>query len=185
MTPNPKPAREADRPGSDGPGSDSGDDGIEELRRETPSERADRNFNELLQELRVAQTGVQILFAFQLTLCLQSRFPDIDDFQRVVYVASIVFCACAMAMLIGPVSLHRRLFRTGRKPVLVEVTSRLAKVGLALLLLALVCSLLFVLDIALDRVLALSLTAGVALVFVLVWYVLPILVHRRTSSGVA
>lgn len=171
MTDDLKPADEAEE-----------DSGVESLRRETASERADRSFNELLQELRVAQTGVQILFAFQLTLCLQSRFPDIDDFQRNVYVTSIVFCAGAMAMLIGPVSLHRQLFRTGRKPVLVEVTSRLAKVGLVLLLLALVCSLLFVLDVTLDRAVALSLTAGVASVFVVVWYVLPIVIARRTEG---
>jgi Family of unknown function (DUF6328) len=149
-------------------------------RSETPTERADRNFNELLQELRVAQTGVQILFAFVLTLGFQSRFAEIDQFQLVVYVCCLLLCAGATAMLIGPVAVHRRLFRRGRKPELVNVSSQLAQVGLLMLLLAVVCSLLFVLDVILARSLALVLTGGVTVVFVVVWYLLPSVVDRRS-----
>jgi hypothetical protein len=152
-------------------------------RSETPVERADRNFNELLQELRVAQTGVQILFAFVLTLGFQSRFTEIDTFQLVVYVCCLLLCAGATAMLIGPVAVHRRLFRRGRKPELVNVSSRLAQVGLVMLLLAIVCSLLFVLDVILARWLAFVLTGGVALVFVVVWYLLPSVVDRRNRGA--
>jgi hypothetical protein len=148
-------------------------------RSETPDERADRNFTELLQELRVAQTGVQILFAFLLTLGFSSRFKEVDTFGLVVYVCALMFCAGATAMLIGPVAVHRKLFGRGLKPGLVEVTARLSRVGLVLLLLAVSFSLLFALDIVLARWLALALAGGLVVVFVAVWYVLPNLVLRR------
>lgn len=151
-------------------------------RSETPDERADRNFTELLQELRVAQTGVQILFAFLLTLGFSSRFEEVDTFGLVVYVCALMFCAGATAMLIGPVAVHRKLFGRGLKPGLVEVTARLSRIGLALLLLAVSCSLLFALDIVLMRWLALTLTGGLVVLFVAVWYVLPNLVLRRWDS---
>jgi len=148
-------------------------------RHETPSERADRNFSELLQELRVAQTGVQILFAFLLTLGFTSRFEDVDTFALVVYVCALMFCACATAMLIGPVALHRKVFGRGYKQDLVVITGVLARLGLAFLLLAIACSLLFALDVMLPRWLALTLSGASTVLFVAVWYALPALVARR------
>src|SRR4051794_17651990 len=88
---------------------------------ETPAERADRNFVELLQELRVAQTGVQILFAFLLTLPFTNRFVSIDGFQRGVYVFTLVSSATTVALLVAPVAVHRLLFQRGRKRELVYV----------------------------------------------------------------
>jgi Family of unknown function (DUF6328) len=151
-------------------------------RSETPDERADRNFTELLQELRVAQTGVQILFAFLLTLGFSSRFQEVDLFGLVVYVCALMFCAGATAMLIGPVAVHRKLFGRGMKPSLVDITARLSRVGLALLLLAVSCSLLFALDIVLPRWLALTLAGALVVLFVTVWYVLPNVVLRRRGG---
>ncbi len=84
------------------------------MRNETPLERADRNYNELLQELRVAQTGVQILFAFLLTIPFQQRFGEmVNAGLRQEYLATLLVTAMATALLIAPVTMHRILFRQG------------------------------------------------------------------------
>src|SRR5688572_10173985 len=93
---------------------------------ETDSERLDRNFGDLLQELRVLQAGVQILFAFLLTLPFAARFATIDSFERIVYVVALLAAAGAAAMIIAPVAYHRVLFRRGRKPELVRSAHRMA-----------------------------------------------------------
>ena len=104
------------------------------MRDETPIERADRNYNELLQELRVAQTGVQILFAFLLTIPFQQRFgEEVGTGLRKEYLVTLLVTAMATALLIAPVTMHRILFRQGLKPQLVTVADRLAKAGLACL----------------------------------------------------
>src|SRR5258708_11766918 len=95
-------------------------------RDETPDERFDRNWNELLQELRVAQTGVQILFAFLLTLPFSNGFPETTAFQKDVYLVALMSAAFATAMIISPVAFHRALFRQGRKPELVRYAHRMA-----------------------------------------------------------
>lgn len=96
---------------------------------ETAHQRADRNFTELLQELRVAQTGVQILFAFLLTLPFSTRFGVTTGPDRVVYVITLLAAAGATALLIAPVSYHRLVFRQNRKIELVRTASALAEAG--------------------------------------------------------
>jgi Family of unknown function (DUF6328) len=150
-------------------------------REETPTERADRNFNELLQELRVSQTGVQILFAFLLTLAFQSSFAKVTTPQLAIYVATLLLCACATALLIAPVALHRKLFRQGKKRQVVETASRLAQGGLLMLFLAICGAILFILDFILARTLAAALAGAVTLVFLTLWYVIPW--HRSRDSG--
>ena len=142
-------------------------------RQETPAERADRNFNELLQELRVSQTGVQILFAFLLTLAFQSSFAKVTTPQLAVYVTTLLLCACATALLIAPVALHRKLFRQGRKKQVVDTASKLAQGGLLMLFLAICGAILFILDFILSRTMAAVLAAGVTVVFLMLWYVIP------------
>src|SRR5438105_3766831 len=106
-------------------------------RHETPDERADRNLVELLQELRVVQTGVQIIFAFLLSLAFTSRFPQLDDFERNTYSATLLLTVLAAAVLAAPVAIHRGLFHRGFKRRIVVVSSRLAVLGLAFLAIAL------------------------------------------------
>jgi hypothetical protein len=142
-------------------------------RRETDAEQADRNFNELLQELRVSQMGVQILFAFLLTLAFQGSFSDVTPGQLVVYVVTLLLCAGSTALLIAPVALHRRLFRQGKKRQVVEVAARFAQGGLFLLFLAICGAILFILDFILSRGLAVGLSVGVTVVFFVLWYVVP------------
>jgi hypothetical protein len=150
-------------------------------RQETEAEQADRNFNELLQELRVSQTGVQILFAFLLTLAFQSSFARVTTPQLTVYVTTLLLCACATAFLIAPVALHRKLFRQGRKRQVVETASMLARGGLAFLFLAVCGAILFILDFILARALAAVLAAGVTAVFLGLWSVIPWHLSRHGS----
>ena len=96
-------------------------DGNAGARGETPMQRADRAYGEILQEVRVAQTGVQILFAFLLALAFQARFAAITDFQRVVYVVTLMLCAAATALLIAPAAMHRVIYRRRLKQHLVRV----------------------------------------------------------------
>lgn len=151
----------------------------EQSRDETEDERADRRYDELLQELRVAQTGVQFLFAFLLTLAFTQRFAAIDDFQLTVYIASLIATAVASALLIGPVPLHRMLFRRGLKPRLVRWADVMARSGLAVLLLAVNGAVLLILDVVLSGPLPFLLSAAVTLWFIVVWYVVPMTARER------
>ncbi|WP_327351700.1 DUF6328 family protein [Streptomyces sp. NBC_01304] len=142
-------------------------------RDETGDEQADRQWTELLQELRVAQTGVQILFGFLLTLVFQPRFGQLSETDQDIYVATVVLGAATTGALIGPVSLHRLV--TGRriKPRAVALASRLTVVGLVLLLCTMTSALLLILRVALHNTVALWLVGAVVLWFVLCWFVLP------------
>jgi Family of unknown function (DUF6328) len=143
-------------------------------RHETESERLDRNYNELLQELRVAQAGVQILFAFLLTLAFTQRFAETTSLQRAVYVITLLLAAASAALLIAPVAFHRMVFRRRQKDDLVEAGNRLALGGLVTLCLAMVGAVLLILDVVLGNLLAVLLTALVAVWFLLLWFVLPL-----------
>jgi putative flippase GtrA len=147
-------------------------------RDETAAERADRNFNELLQELRVAQTGVQILFAFLLTLPFTQRFHDVDAQERVVYLATLLATAVATACLIAPVSQHRILFRHQRKPEVVEAANRLAQIGLIFLFVAVLGSVYLIFEIVAGLAIGVAVTVALAVLFILIWYVHPLLIRR-------
>jgi hypothetical protein len=147
-------------------------------RTETPLERWDRNFGELLQELRVAQTGVQVLFAFLLTLPFTNRFEKITGVDKYTYVGTIVAAAAATALLIAPVSYHRLVFRQGRKRQLVQVASNLAVLGLIFLLIAMLGAVFLVVDVVFHSTVAGILVGGLAVLYVFLWYVLPFLGRR-------
>ncbi|GGO40251.1 MULTISPECIES: DUF6328 family protein [Streptomyces] len=147
-------------------------------RNETPLERADRNFTELLQELRVTQTGVQILFAFLLTLAFTPRFPSLDTMQRATYVTTLLLAVLAAALFTAPAAVHRGLFQRGAKPLIVRVSSRLAGIGLGVLVLALTGSVLLVVDVAASRTGAIAAAAGTLLVCGGLWGLLPRAVAR-------
>jgi hypothetical protein len=149
-----------------------------EHREETPLQRADRNFAELLQELRVAQTGVQILFAFLLTLSFMDRFALVDAFQRGVYVFTLVASATTVALLVAPVAVHRLLFQRGRKRELVHVTHRMAVTGLVTLAITMLAGMLLVLDVVVGRVAAVAAVAALAVGFAALWAGVPLRVRR-------
>ncbi|MDQ4032290.1 MAG: DUF6328 family protein [Actinomycetota bacterium] len=149
---------------------------------ESPAERADRNFADLLQELRVTQTGVQILFAFLLTLVFSQRFTELDRFAVTVYVVTVIFCVAASIFLIAPVALHRTMFRLGRKGEVVAGADKQARTGMAMLAVALVGATLLALDMPLQRWLALTIAGGIALALLTVWFVVPVRRARRPAK---
>lgn len=140
---------------------------------ESEQDRWQRNFADLLQELRVAQTGVQILFAFLLTLPFSAQFEETSAFQRDIYIVALLAAAAATAMIISPVAFHRALFRQGRKPELVRYAHRMATGGLAFMLLSMVSSILLITDFILDRPLAFIMTGCAGLFFLTFWAFLP------------
>lgn len=154
-------------------------------RHETVEERADRLWNELLQELRVAQTGVQILFGFLLTVVFQQRFTALSDTDRNIYTVTVMLGAAAVGALIGPVSFHRLLTGRRLKPQMVVWASRLTIAGLVLLLCTMASALLLILRLAVADTLALWLVGVMVAWFVLCWGVLPVFARHasRSDSG--
>lgn len=151
---------------------------------ETELERCQRNFSELLQELRVAQAGVQILFAFLLSLAFTGRLVECGPFVAVTYVVALLSAGIASALLIAPVAQHRMLFRLGRKPYLVRSSHRMAAAGLGLLLVSMVSSVLLASDAVLPRAVALAVAAIVGVAFVALWAVAPWVERRPTPMEV-
>ncbi len=146
-----------------------------EGRDETFDEKMDRNWAELVQELRVLQTGVQILAGFLLTLPFQSRFETLDRFELTLYLVNVVLAALTTALILLPVSAHRRLFRRGLKETLVSSADRITKVALAGVGLLSVGTSALVFDVTAGR--AAGLTAGGALLAVLL--VLLVLIPNK------
>lgn len=163
--------------------NEDGDVGRDETgRHESEDEKDDRRYDELLQELRVAQTGVQFLFAFLLTLAFTQRFPQITDLQLTLYVVTLVATAVAAALLIGPVPFHRIVFRRGLKPRLVAGADLMARGGLAMLLVAINGAILLILDVALGGTWPFVISAVLVLWFVLIWYVVPLTARERSRT---
>jgi Family of unknown function (DUF6328) len=152
-------------------------------RDETPHERWDRNFGEILQEVRVAQTGVQILFAFLLTLPFSARFDKTLPRDHAVYVVTLLASAAASALLLAPVSYHRVVFRQDRKDALVTNASRLAQGGLACLLVAIVGAVFVVMDVVIGLGAAIAAGAAIGVLCSVLWYALPIHALARRPPG--
>jgi len=110
----------------------------EQARNETGMQRLDRNWAELLQELRVLQTGVQLLTGFLLTLPFQTRFSTLDGFDRGVYLLTVALSVTSTGLLIAPVALHRGLFRRHARHIMVAVAHRFAIAGLTVLAMAII-----------------------------------------------
>src|SRR3954449_9236725 len=144
-------------------------------RNETPLERCDRNLVELLQEVRVVQTGVQVLFAFLLTAPLAARFPQLTEFQRLTYFATLLAAGGAAILLIAPTAYHRIVFRLGDKEHLVVVANRFTLAGLTGVALSMVGALLLVTDLLFEDTAIVVATTGVAAVACAVlWCVAPL-----------
>jgi hypothetical protein len=147
-------------------------------RNESEAERDDRNLAELLQELRVAGLGVQVLFGFLLSLPFTSRFTRLSHGQRDLYLATLVLSALATALLLGPVAYHRLVFRRGMKESLVRTASVMAIGGLAVVGLAVSAAVLLVTGFVASEVPAVLITVFVAGGDGIVWFAFP-LARRR------
>jgi thiosulfate reductase cytochrome b subunit len=158
-------------------GTDRGEAG------ETESQRLTRNLNELLQELRVTQTGVQILTGFLLTLPFSQRFRQIDTVQRYAYLGILCGSVVATGLIIAPVAFHRLLFRHGERPWLVRAANRAAIAGLLSLALTTSGVVWLVFDLVTDRTVAM--VAGMVSFgfFAVLWGVVPRFLPRRERPG--
>lgn len=151
-------------------------------RHETRAERADRNFGELVQELRVAQTGVQILFAFLLSLAFLTDFPHTPAYERVL-TGALLTAAGATICFVAPVAFHRTLFGRGMKEEVVALTHRLAAIGLGLLALSMALASWLVLATLWSEQSATAVVAGMLVVIAIVWVAVPLLVVRRAEHS--
>ena len=150
-------------------------------RDESESQRLDRNLGELLQELRVALPGVQVLFAFLLTIPFNQRFAQLTTAQERIYLATLLATTISAVLLIAPTAYHRINFRKQQKGQLVYIANRLAIAGLGFLALAMTGVVLLVTDFLFATVVTVICTAFAALMFATFWYGLPML--RRLSLG--
>ncbi|CAL9344458.1 hypothetical protein SUDANB58_00334 [Streptomyces sp. enrichment culture] len=157
-------------------------DGRRRGRNETEEERADRMWQELIQEVRVAQMGVQILFGFLLTVVFTPGYDDLADTDRRIYIVTVLLGAAATGALIGPVSLHRLVSGRRVKPQAVRWASRLTLLGLVLLLATTTASLLLILRVATDDGFVPWLVAGVVAWYLLCWFALPLWTRHRYTS---
>jgi predicted membrane channel-forming protein YqfA (hemolysin III family) len=148
-------------------------------RQETDTERLDRNLGELLQELRVALPGVQVLFAFLLTIPFNQRFVELTPAQERIYLATLLSTTISAVLLIAPTAYHRLTFRRQQKRELVRLANWMAIAGLAFLAVAMTGVVLLVTDFLFGRVITVVCTAGAGLMFAIFWYALPL--RRRLS----
>jgi hypothetical protein len=153
--------------------------GAPDAEPETDSARITRNWNELLQELRVSQTGVQILFAFLLGVSFTDRFTHATGPQIFLYFVSLLATAGATALLIAPVSYHRLLFRQHRRPELVRAGNRFAIAGLALVAVGTGAAVAMVADVVLGEPWGWVIGGALGAWYVLWWYLVPLVRRLR------
>jgi hypothetical protein len=144
-------------------------------------DRTERQLAELLQELRVALPGVQILFAFLLTVPFAQRFGDVTSFQKNLFFATLMFTALSTACLIAPTATHRLRFHQRDRKYVIEVAHNLTIAGLVLLALAIICAVSLITDLLYDGAARWIWPALVAVVIGVLWFLRPAL--RTGSSG--
>jgi len=150
-------------------------------RNETEAERIDRNVAELLQELRVAGLGVQVLFWFLLAMPFTAMFSTLDPEQHRLYVADLLLAALSTALLTAPVAYHRIVFRRHQKHDLLRFANTVALAGLVTVALAICGAVLLVVSVVYDGLVAAIIAAVVAGVYFVLWYVIPHLGRRDTD----
>jgi hypothetical protein len=151
-------------------------------RTEEEQEKLDRRWQELLNELRVALPGVQVLFAFLLAVPFQQRFAEIDTFQRTTYFVTLLLAAASTVCLIAPSAYHRVLFHQGEKPHIIEMGNRFAIAGLVFLALAMNSAIVLVTDVIYTKDTVFLIAALTTSLFIWTWFGLGIMrrvQHRR------
>jgi Family of unknown function (DUF6328) len=149
-------------------------------RQETTAQRADRNLSELIQELRVAGLGVQVLFGFLLSLPFTVRFDRLNGVQHDLYVTSLALAAVATTLLIGPVAYHRLVFRRSLKESLVRFANAMAILGIVAVGAAVLASVLLVTTYVAGTLPGVLITALIACVMGGLWFAVPL--TRREES---
>ncbi|PJJ55592.1 hypothetical protein CLV54_2939 [Compostimonas suwonensis] len=151
-------------------------------RDETETERLDRNWNEILQELRVIQTGTQILTGFLLAAAFQSRFEELDRFQLTVYLSLVVVATLTTALGLAPVSLHRRLFRQQAKEQIVRYADRVLQATLVGVALTLTGTVLLIFDLVAGPTAGFIAAGAVLVMLALLWLLVPSRARTRMSA---
>ena len=154
-------------------------DDLADGRPETPAQRADRNWSEILQELRVLQTGTQILTGFLLALAFQASFSELETAQRVLYLVLICLAALSAVVALAPVALHRAVFHLQVKPTLVRAAHDALRAALALVSLLLVGVVAFVFDVVVGFWAAAASGVVLGVVILVLWMVVPMVVRHR------
>ena len=149
-------------------------DQSQDPRDETEAERDDRNLAELLQELRVAGLGVQVLFGFLLSLPFTSKFSKLGHGQRQLYIATLILAAVSTALLLGPVAYHRLVFRQRQKERLVRAANVMAILGLMAVGLAISAAVLLVTGYVDHGLPSALITVFVVVMFAGLWFALPL-----------
>jgi O-antigen/teichoic acid export membrane protein len=149
---------------------------------EAEHERLARNVSELLQELRVAQAGVQFLFGFLLAVAFTEHYARASGFEQVVHLVAVVFATAAVALLTAPAAWHRLLFRQGQRPQILRVANVLTVAGLACLAVAMTATVLLLFKVVAGPTVATVFAALFAVMFALLWFVLP-LRTRQNGNG--
>lgn len=151
-------------------------------RQEEPWERTDRNLNDLLQELRVALPGVQVLFAFLLAVPFQSRFGLVTEFQQSLYFATLIFTACSSLLLIAPTAFHRLTFRRQQKERLLYFANRFTVLGLAFLGLAVTGAVTLITDFLYGSAPALAAAIVSLTAFGVIWIYFPLKARSESDA---
>lgn len=151
-------------------------------RDETPAERADRNWIEVLQELRVLQTGTQILTGFLLALAFQPAFSDLNDGQRMLYLVLVVLAALSAIVALAPVALHRALFQHRAKNRVVEYGHAALVTSLLTVAVLLIGVVAFVFDVVVDGSAAWAAVTALGVVLVILWIIAPAVIRVRHAQ---
>jgi cobalamin synthase len=147
-------------------------------------DKRDRQMIELLNELRVALPGVQLLFGFLLTVPFSQRFADTTSFQRNVFYVTLISAACSTICFIAPSAVHRLRFHQNERAYVIESANKLLIAGLAFLAVAIICAVLLITDVLYDGPRVVVYVGAVALLLVFLWFVRPLYRHSRgLSSG--
>jgi Family of unknown function (DUF6328) len=150
---------------------------------ETATERLDRNWNDILQELRVVQTGVQLLTGFLLTLPFQQRFTMLSSSERGLYLAAVAASILATGFLQAPVSVHRALFRRHRRREQVLLAHRLAIIGIGFLACAVVIVTTLIFEVLQGWSVGITAGALAAALLLVLWLIIPWTVRLRSNSA--
>lgn len=158
-----------------------GDGGGE--RNETEAQRIDRNWIELLQELRIVQTGGQVLTGFLLVVPFQERFADISGGGRALYLVVLSLALASTVVLLAPVMIHRAVFRSHRKDRVLRLSAALARVGLAILSIAMVGLVALIFTLVLGAVWGTAAAAVMAVLVVVMLFVVPARVRHHVATN--
>src|SRR5262245_5539806 len=150
-----------------------------DLDTESRDQQLTRNVSELLQELRVAQAGVQFLFGFLLSVAFTEHYARASGFEQVVHLVAVMFATVAVALLAAPAAWHRLLFRRGQRPRILRVANRLAVAGLGALAVAMTATVLLIFEIVAGPGIAVVFTVVTAVLFGVLWFVLPLRDRER------